>query len=453
MRIYIPENVDLSMCGPTVQRYPEDAMYFLHLLYRERIYNKKGKDGFIEIKKAYLRKQINGRNEKKLVDELVGAGIVERDGGGSGHFIKGEKSIGYRLADAYRNARHHIRVLTDKALTRRLSKWHSLEMRRRPLTLGVHQRLRSFLDLIEIDAVAAAQSSLRRYESRLAQLRGIDSSKATQTRRKASETYRYDLLRIEAFKNRDLFFGFDDYGRVHSNITNMSSRLRCNLHVGEKKLVEIDVVNSQPLIFGMFLIIWFSGKNTRRTDIVNQNTSTHPHPTVHYDAPFLHQHLVELRNTSFVDAYNLAECLQLPDDVVNYIRLCETGSLYEEIMRATGVTDRQQVKKSFFTLMFDRNRRAPNYFRRLFPSVYDVAWECKKKDYRHLSHRLQNLESKVIIEGVAARLADLNVVVATVHDSLLVAHDDLPVAVAVITEEFRRWSVSPALSVKYSPAA
>src|SRR4051812_32329076 len=110
MKIYNPVTLDLSCCGPTVQAHPDDARYFIHLLFQRRIFDRRHPDAFIEIKMAHLRKQITFHAAVPLVRELIASGIVQTDG----HWIEGRKSKGYRLREDLRHAPHRRIDLTGE---------------------------------------------------------------------------------------------------------------------------------------------------------------------------------------------------------------------------------------------------------------------------------------------------------------------------------------------------
>src|SRR4051812_26906116 len=71
---------------------------------------------------------------------------------------------------------------------------------------------------------------------------------------------------------------------------------------------------------------------------------------------------------------------------------------------------RRKFKESFFGgVFFCENRpvtRQAELSRSHFPNVYEVVREIKRKDYRHLAHTLQRVESSLIVNRVARRCMD-----------------------------------------------
>src|SRR5436190_2066241 len=62
------------------------------------------KTGYTPLKVQYLRKVIPDKVEKHLREHLVQARVIETNG----HYVKGKKSIGYRLAETYRGLTRRV---------------------------------------------------------------------------------------------------------------------------------------------------------------------------------------------------------------------------------------------------------------------------------------------------------------------------------------------------------
>jgi len=127
---------------------------------------------------------------------------------------------------------------------------------------------------------------------------------------------------------------------------------------------------------------------------------------------------------------------KLDDDSVEYIRLCQSGTLYENTLS----------KKEFFKSMF--GRQVPEAWKVRFPSLVEVIRFAKHDDYRHLAHMLQRTESRIMIHGAANRMIQKGRFVATIHDSLIVLKQDIKRAIRYIEDEFEEWKVVPKLRVR-----
>ena len=219
-QIYIPEKLILPD-ERIFRDYPEDALYFFHLLYRERIFKKRHRDEFHSVKFQYIRRQINFDAAGKILNALIASGIVESDK----RYIIGKKAIGYRLRDDLRRSRHKRYTLTDRALLRRLNKWYAGEHTFKS-DLPIHLALERNFQRLSIDSSLAIEDIERHYGKTIEGLRGIDSKKATRQRKHAIEKRNCELHAIDAWANGSTWFISDRFGRVHTPLTSLSSRLR-----------------------------------------------------------------------------------------------------------------------------------------------------------------------------------------------------------------------------------
>jgi hypothetical protein len=147
--------------------------------------------------------------------------------------------------------------------------------------------------------------------------------------------------------------------------------------------------------------------------------------------------------------------LGLAEDVIRYIDLVQRGEFYEYLMSEGNITSekRAKFKESFFGgVFFCKNRpvtRQAELFRRLFPNVYEVVCEIKRKDYRHLAHVLQRVESSLIVNRVARRCMEEmpETFVATIHDSILTTPDAAEAVKAIMMQEFAGVGLAPTIRI------
>jgi hypothetical protein len=66
---------------------------------------------------------------------------------------------------------------------------------------------------------------------------------------------------VELIRAGEWRFDVDDYGRVHTNITNLKRSLRKYLSVRGRRLVNVDIASSQPLFLA--LLLWGKGRGRR----------------------------------------------------------------------------------------------------------------------------------------------------------------------------------------------
>ena len=430
--IYIPKGLCLPS-DPLFVDFKEDALFFLHLIFRERIFKKRHRDEFVPLKQAYLKQQMDQLQVKPIIDALTRAGLIECDG----TYIMGRKSFGYRLRQDLRSAEHERYVLTDKRLRRRLKRWHEKGREIEP-AIPVHLGLNRCFELLTLDSPAALDDIDAFYENTRNALKGNKS--ATRQRQKARFKRNAERFAIDAWVNGDTFFHVDDFGRIHTNLANLSSRLRKYVSLRGEALYEIDLCNSQPLILACLMVRFF--QNDKKSFSKNENE---PFDFKADLLRFLERLEKRKTRTTLTQSHpstttphndDICGSIRLLQDGVEYVRLCQTGTLYEKTLS----------KKEFFKSIF--GRQLPEVLKERFPSLVEVIRFAKHDDYRHLAHMLQRTESKIMILGAAGRMIEKGRFVATIHDSLIVRRQDIKRAIRYIEDEFDEWRIVPKYRVK-----
>ena len=165
-----------------------------------------------------------------------------------------------------------------------------------------------------------------------------------------------------------------------------------------------------------------------------------------------------------------------PSDVGKYVQLCESGQLYEFLMKLSGIEPDEKTgfKQRLFRHVFygpkgqrrrgwrgRKPKRRPNgakqrderlapiaqLFRQEFPTVFAFIQKAKDKNYRRFARRMQRIESKLMIGGVCKRLMTdhPDIPVITIHDSILTTAEHVETVERLIREEFQRYGLTPTL--------
>ena len=142
--------------------------------------------------------------------------------------VKGEMSFGYRLLYPH-NQGFSLYQPTTKRLIDKIMRWRKQESD--ALRHPVHRELRRFVKALTIDEQAALTS-----------VHGTPFQQAAQ------------VAMIRRIKDGDFFSIPDEYGRFHSNLTNLKKTLRPFLRYRDSELVNLDIANSQPMIFCLLLV-------------------------------------------------------------------------------------------------------------------------------------------------------------------------------------------------------
>lgn len=215
-----------------------------------------------------------------------------------------------------------------------------------------------------------------------------------------------------------------EYGRFHTSATCFPKSVRRSVRLSGRAAVEVDVSNCQPLIVGLL-----AARNTKA-----------PPATPHQHNP------------------NTICCIVR--DLQNYLDLCEAGKVYDYLLDHAGdiklfdcipperrrrhATDRRltrsDIKRQFIVAMFAPNetaRRMPLFsiIAREFPTVASFINQAKHTEYQALARDCQRLESKLMIDRVASRLAD-QWPILTVHDSILSAEENADAVASEIRSAF-----------------
>lgn len=387
-KIYIPSNLNLP--DLLEKEYHNDCdldrlHYIINLIYEQRVLYKNPEE-FVPLKAIYMRRIIGraGKTYNDYINILIDKGIIECDR----RYIVNEKSFGYKLCGNYSSVRHTQIPITSKTLQSNIDRWNrwttptgNLKEKMCQFT-KVHKHVYSFLEAVDIDYDKALQS--------------IDNLPV--------DEYNSIKITIDKIANKEFYIYKDDYGRIHTNFTNLKSTLRQYLNYQGMKLVNVDVANSQPLL--LFLAIPPILSSIRCTG------------AIYFD--------------------------EISPDVLMYKRLVEQGKLYDFLMRHAGETDRGAFKENFFRETFF-GKKTSQLFCKLFPTIGEKIKKIKQKDYRRLAWMMQRKESKLIITNICGRIMKEHpkMFIGTIHDSILTTAEHVPTIKRVMAEEFEKVGLSP----------
>jgi hypothetical protein len=392
--LFVPDGFDPFLSLPSALcSHADVARYFLHNIVIKVVARRADEDGFVPLNAATLRPYFpNNYIYKNIRDALIDNGSILSDN----RYIKDEKSIGYKLGPGLNEMPHRRIAVTNPLLARKLKDRrermltgvqpdvHGYHRRERMMT-GVQPEVRGYLQRclfeIEIDYEAALDTLLR------------------------GDHEPSDETAIQMIQDKEFFLHVCEFGRVHTNLTNLKSAMRRFLTLRGQPLVNLDIRNSQPLFFGVLLR----------------------------------------------ERYRSAS---MPDDVRRYLELVQAGRFYDHLMDASQIpaAERARFKREFFGRVFfcknDPVHEAARLFGAEFPNVYRVIREMKEADYRALAHALQRAESSLMIGGVAARMMREmpDAWIATVHDSVVTTTNQADSVLAIMKEEFAKVGLNPTIN-------
>jgi hypothetical protein len=454
---HIPGGLDPATL-PDDLRWP--ACYVLNVAWWRAVTWRADRAGFSHLKAHSLRDVI-GRDLWRRVRVLLrDRGLLVEDG----RVVRGAKCRGYRWAGGYGGNR--AVTCPDEGLNRRIA---AAGARAQENLQPVHRWLRSKFARLTFDTGRAARE--------VAALKPPRGTKAAGYR--AARQANFDAFA----DGTHAWWRVNAYGRFHTPLTCLERELRPCVSAGGEALVEVDLVNSQPLLLGLLVRDFLAGDRWARGRLCNRpfhrdhpyvgwtrrrphlNTPspppTPPTPTTTHPT---HTRLLRghsCRNVPSGNGLGKSLSAQGADDVADYLGLCAAGQFYEALMTekelAGGSRARRRVKVRFYRVLFGRNPRRgrwPNELRRRFadrfPTVAAVLAELKRKDYKHSVRLLQSFESFLFIHTICGRLMREcpDAPVYTIHDSILTTGAYAAVVVRLIREAFAAYGVEVQLSIK-----
>lgn len=284
---------------------------------------------------------------------------------------------------------------------------------------------------------------------------------------KAKNKLLKNLQVVEELEAQHFYCDLDNnIGRFHSNLTNLKKELRSCITYNGQKLVNIDVRNSQPFLSTCLLEAKFWSYRHHGLNIFKIPSAMNiiagyviSKQDIKIQGIQAYQHLDELMDS--IKQYTMSVTFLLKSlnkDRMEYISFAKSSKFYKKVFDKIypgKPFDKGKVKSSFFQFIYSSNKQ--NYWeeKRLisaaFPTVTKVFKYLKKDDYVLLSHIMQRLESILIIEVVAKRIAaeKPNLPFYTVHDSIATIHSEVAYVKQVIKEEFNNYlGIIPKLGVE-----
>lgn len=369
-------------------RFTDHYLFFCSTIHLLRYSNKKNKDKeFISINHKLMEKFISKKYYTQIVQDLIDWGVIERDN----HYIKEEKSIGYKLLPPYCSGVKKC-LIKDDRLNKKLNAYRHSEERQISKLPSVYQWLGKSNTRITIDRRAAL-----RYNS-------FNFSSPVDHHRFESNTFS-----ITAMSDGYHYFSVDTFGhRAHSNITNLHRGIRRYLSVEGSPLGQVDIRNSQPLFF--YLLI--------------------------RDVP-------SIPETEKESYRKLVEEGKFYEFFMTRFGICEKKRDKFKQKILTGL---------FFDKNRCTSNRYTEYFKEHFPGIVNYIIETKRGNYKNLVQRLQRAESHFVIEKVVGRFIEKfrerQEFISTIHDSIVVKVEMLDEAHRLMTECFKEEGVNPILTLK-----
>ena len=255
--LYVPDTFDPDLHLPEELRHLADyARYLLHRINVGRVHLRRG-SCLVYLKRDYLVEFIPKERFTAIRDALVESDVIHV----RKFCVKGEMSYGYRLLYPH-NQGFSLYQPTTKRLIDKIVRWRKRESD--SLRHPVHRELRRYVKAITIDEQAALTS-----------VHGTAFQQSAQ------------VAMIRRITEGDFFSIPDRYGRFHSNLTNLKKTLRPFLRYRDSELVNLDIANSQPMVFCLLLVNLLSN-NRKLNNLIDYEFSESSNPyAIDIDEVFL----------------------------------------------------------------------------------------------------------------------------------------------------------------------
>lgn len=447
----IPQSIDLEEIlnrNPPGFKYKIDYFYYLidTITEASELEDLDDTGGFVNLKADRLQKF--NKQYKKYLEYLIGR-VIRRN-----YYIPGKKSYGYYLSYRYPDAGLTHIPIKDFIARKNVKKEHAEKIKKSGVKGKKYKYLTKWFNKnLSINGEEAIKKVDELYPNiKYGSIGGKRRGKPSRT------TKRYKaLVSIAKFEKQEFYYSVDsNIGRFHSNIANIKKELRDFITYKDQKLVNIDIKNSQPLFSQLLLNKEFYKKKFKKINI--------------YEIQSVFKLLDKTNNKinkliSIIDHYIIIvenDKNQSYKGFQEYISLVNSGDFYKGISSLIVPNDpfiKAEMKKMMFLVFFSSNRfighskaKFKKLFKNYFPEVYEVFRLLKKHDHSALSHILQRIESKVIVEKAARRISmeQPTLPIFTVHDSIATTVGNEGYVKVVIEDEiYKLTGLKAMLGIEY----
>jgi hypothetical protein len=382
-----------SLCGRG-----DEARYLVNCIVRGCVSGKADAEGFVRLRSELLRKFVNWRALKPVIDALEACGVISIDHS----YSKGGASKGYRLGPDYvGDTLIHVMPTKStiiKAVAASQERWEQEQARRcrgleiysqmneiqhRCLTVCMEEAL-SILPILEAEARCVQAALLGNIQA------GCMTNSVGKT------------------------------GRWFNGLSNVSRKLRHCLRIDGQTLVAIDLTSCQPALLAYLA----------ESSYV---------PTFGIESVATYKHVALTRRCPLAGAgAHAARGLVVPAELARFRAMACDGPLYDWLALASGLL-RADAKREFLVAILSPKRIYPcacrSVMEREFPSLMKFIKHVNRDDHGELIRTLQRLESWLVIENVAPKLVGkCNFV--PLHDAIYCKRSDLDLVRAAFEETF-----------------
>jgi hypothetical protein len=232
--------------------------------------------------------------------------------------------------------------------------------------------------------------------------------------------------------------------RLDTNYTNLNKSLR--QFINHDNLVNLDLKNSQPLIFSLLL------------NVIDSNISLGT--TLCYKKlefrPFKRFKNKQLRKVLLITQN---DNIYQNEEIKKLMRSCLRGAFYDDFLTDFKGLTRSEIKELMFMVLFSRNKiensskipysNEKAIFKTVYPLAYKVSCILKDDVHSDLAIALQELESFIFIDVIAKELCENGIIPLTIHDSFIIPKDKAEEAKKIACNVFKTiFGAVPSFSIE-----
>ena len=456
--------------------YWKDCVYcLLHAIIQKAMREdfKKGSN-FVSLNFDELKKVL-GKDTKTVIDTLIKKGIIECDS----KYKKGAFSFGYKIKPKYWKTSHiNFKTLTHNSIKKRYKKYRDQYFENWRKNLYEHDFLVTWLidEKLKLDNIQAQifvdfwRNTVRSYFKSHTNLnkQGITDILSAPNTFWESHSPQYGKITISklpTFSNRG--------NRLFSGVTNLNSPLRNLLSYDGKELVYLDISNSQPFHFLIFLTSKFweysKQKNTLSLNNLNKELYKHIHNKYNKQLEYTIMTLKTAESDSETGYKGNKHILHRGSKKEpTFSSLVMNGKLYEFISskfknkfkenNIDPFENREKAKNQFIKMLYAENKNrhvaSSNYykaFKELFPFESNIIDLLKSKNYTEFSVLLQQIEARILLKNICKRIhqKDHSIPLFTIHDGIITTNcNEIALKNEILTTYKEILGVSPELKTE-----
>jgi len=477
VQVCVPNNLNFEQLAqtfpfadlPTKERSAQFLYVFcgtLTALQAKRKFDKKDK-GYTNMCAKWMR-DIHAQSDL-FIAYLIEAGVIECDG----IFIEGQKCLGYKFGYSYRMIPYKEVEITDYRLKKaiRIQRQNQIAHRMENIKECMHIVKWYLNHRLTIDGAAARRWVQEYFEQSWEEIAPDTfitqkQSEELQILSDKCNAMRYFIKQIENKDYDEWEFSVDDKGkRLHGMFTFNKKELRMFTTYAGRRLVGIDLKNSQPYFSTLLLEPEFwQSKKVRTNKLQLLDIAPEMYKVFRADGT-IRRIITMLESSQSLTQHNVSTGA--------YKSLAQSGEIYEFLLRempkrlspkfikhhGCRIANRRVIKREMLRIMYSCNSDARKAyyetvraFQSIFPRVARLFEYVKDGHYEWLPRILQRVESRLILQEICKTLAQEypQMPLYTIHDSIVTTEGNEFIVKAVVERILtERVGCPPVLNFEY----